>query len=178
MTTAVCTLFEGDFHYGVGAIANSLHARGYRGKIYAGYRGKLPRWVNVAHSEGLHEYSPAEGLTLRFVPISADVHLGNYKPHFMLNLWEECPEVDALYYFDPDILVKCRWSFFEEWIEAGIALCMDVNPCMPSNHPTRFRWKQFCQKHGLPVVRDLDTYFNSGFLGLSPQHFGFVPLSR
>jgi hypothetical protein len=32
---------------------------------------------------------------------------------------------DILSYFDPDITIKCRWSFFEEWVQNGLALVED-----------------------------------------------------
>jgi hypothetical protein len=176
MKSAVCTLFEGDYHYGVGALANSLYAGGFRGILYVGYRGALPPWVgNVSANCKPTEYTPAEGLTLRFISLNVRVHLANYKPDFMLKLFQEhCPDADALFYFDPDIIVKCRWIFFREWVNAGVALCTDINPSMPINHPIRFGWKQLCAKHGFTVKRELDTYFNSGFLGLRRNHADFL----
>jgi hypothetical protein len=201
MTSAVCTLFEGDYHFGVGALANSLYAHGFRGTIYAGYRGPLPPWVGGANAEtlkpeklkegsvpkdrgqkseptsdlrpptsGFTDFSPAEGLTLRFIPLTTKIHLTNYKPDFMLEIWEKhCPQAEAMFYFDPDITIKCRWTFFEEWIEAGVAVCADINPSMPNNHPIRYAWRKILTPHGLQFRNQFETYFNCGFVGVDAR---------
>jgi hypothetical protein len=176
MNSAICTLFEGHYHHGVGALANSLYAHGYRGTIYAGYRGELPPWVVGAKtSDGFTEFSPAEGLVLRFIPLTAKIHLTNFKPDFMLSLWQKhCPTAQSLFYFDPDITVIGRWSFFEEWVQAGVALCADVNPSMPANHPLRHAWKQFYLPHGIAFRREPELYFNGGFLGLKREQIEFL----
>jgi hypothetical protein len=176
MNSVVCTLFEGDYHHGVGVLANSLYANGFRGVIFAGYRGALPPWVlGAQETDGSTEFSPADGLSLRFIPLATKAHLTNFKPDFMLSLWEKlCPQAHSLFYFDPDITVFCRWSFFEEWVQAGAALCADVNPAMPANHPIRHAWKEFYQPHGITFRRQPDIYFNGGFLGLRREHIEFL----
>lgn len=168
MTSAVCTLFEGDYHYGLGALANSLYVHGFRGTIYAGYRGPLPPWIiGTKEFEGFTEFSPADRLTLRFIPISTQIHLTNYKPDFMLEVWEKHGQkVEALFYFDPYITIKCRWPFFEKWVEAGVVVCQDVNGSMADNHPIRHAWRKFLQQCGLEFRNCFDNYFNGGFVGL------------
>ena len=175
MTSAICTLFEGNYHFGLGALANSLYAHGYRGVIYAGYRGPLPPWaVNSKACEGVAEFHPADGLILRFIPLTTNVHLTNIKPDFMLSTWQEfCPNAESFFYFDPDITVMARWSFFEEWILAGVALCADINPSMPANHPIRNAWKRFYQQRGFTFRRDPEIYFNGGFFGLRREQLDF-----
>jgi len=176
MSSAVCTLFEGSYHYGVGALANSLYARGYRGTIYAGYRGPLPPWaVGLKTSDGFAEFCPVEGLVIRFIPLATKVHLTNFKPDFVLSLWQQhCPQAQSFFYFDPDIVLMCHWSFFEEWVRAGVALCADVNPSMPPNHPIRHAWKQFYLPHGFTFRREMDLYFNGGFFGLRREQIEYL----
>src|SRR5437588_1625940 len=179
MTSTVCTLIEGDYHYGVAALANSLFANGYRGEIFAGYKGELPAWASdaVASAAGTLDLRVAAGLNLRFLRIDAHGHLTNLKPYFMIEVWKRhSPEAQALFYFDPDIVVRCRWSFFEEWILAGVALCADVNWVMPAGHPIRFAWKKFFGTRGLLARRELEIYFNGGFIGVHRSNQEFLTL--
>ena len=93
----------------------------------------------------------------------------------MLSLWDAyCPEADSLFYFDPDILVECRWSFFEEWIRFGVAVCADINPLFPDDHPRRHAWREYFEPHGVRFIRQQSTAFNAGFVGLSRQHRDFL----
>lgn len=176
MSAAICTLFEGEFHRGLGALVNSLFANGYRGEIWIGYRGALPPWaVGAQAHNGSTKFSPADGITLHFIRLATEVHLTNFKPDFMLSLWEKhCPGASSLFYFDPDITLLCRWSFFEEWVRAGVALCADVNASMPANHPLRHAWREFYGRHGIPFRREPNLYFNGGFVGLRREHIEFL----
>ena len=123
MKVEACTLFEGDFHCGVAALANSLYFHGYRGTIWVGYRGDLPPWANLGAPEQGGRYTAASDLTLAFVPLTTPLHFTHYKPDWMLSVFRELsPGCEALAYFDPDIVVKCRWSFYEDWLSRGLAL--------------------------------------------------------
>jgi hypothetical protein len=167
--SAICTLFERDFHFGVGALVNSLYAHGYRGLVYAGYRGQPPPWARAASGPGAEDVSwSVDGLEIRFVPVRTRRHLTNFKPDFMRMIWDEqCPDARLLFYFDPDIVVQCRWSFFEEWAEKGVALCEEItNGNMPRNHPIRLAWLDLLDGAGMRCVRPVDRYYNGGFIGL------------
>ena len=164
MTHAVCTLFEGHYHLGVGALINSLHASGFTGRIICGYRGSEPSWADAAR--GLNG-----GIDVRFVPVATSVHLTNYKPQFLRECWAvHCVGADQLYYFDPDIVVKAPWSVIARWAADGIALCEDVNANLPSRHPYRLAWQDFLSGHDLPPQRAVDRYYNAGFIGLPLSH--------
>jgi hypothetical protein len=179
MNSAVCTLFGGDYHYGVGALANSLYAHGFRGTIFAGYDEPLPTWAkNMEKHDGYFQFNVTDGLSIRFIYLEPGVHFSNYKPDFMLEVWEKhCPQAEALFYFDPDITIKCRWSFFEEWVGYGIALVQDItNSDMPDNHPIRCAWKHHAATLGLVIQRPLSQYFNGGFVGITRSHMSALEL--
>lgn len=164
MTSAVCTLFEGHYHLGVGALINSLHASGFTGRIVCGHRGPEPAWAEAARRlEGRIE--------VRFVPVDAHVHFTHYKPQFMQECWEtHTANADRLYYFDPDIVVKAPWRVLDRWAADGVALCEDVNPYLPARHPYRLAWGDFLRDHDLPPARALDRYYNAGFIALPRVH--------
>lgn len=172
MNTAVCTLFEGDYHYGVGALVNSLYEHGFRGVVWAGYRGDLPFWAKPLKDEqGYQEFVVAQDCVIRFIKLSTTMFFTYYKPDFMLELWQSyCPDVEALFYFDPDIVNKCRWGFYEEWVSHGITLCEDGYPDMADNHPRRLGWKEFAQEYGYTSQKTLDRVYNGGFIGLKQSY--------
>lgn len=179
MQVSICTLFEGDYHYGVGVLANSLYQRGYRGTIWVGYRGNLPPWAAKAkQNESYQELMVADGLILRFVYITADTYFSFYKPEFMQILWRDyCPEAEAMFYFDPDIVNRSLWDFYERWVQRGVALCEDAWPYfLTSNHPIRLAWRDYIETKGYPCLRLLERYYNAGFVGIHKDHASILPL--
>src|SRR6266487_315420 len=106
MNAAVCTLFEREYHYGLGGLANSLFHHGYRGVIWAGYRGTLPPWAFPVRDAGaFQEYRLTDDFRIRFVTLATKLHLTNYKADFILEVFERHdPSLQALFYFDPDIV--------------------------------------------------------------------------
>lgn len=160
MSQVVCTLFEGHYHLGVGALINSLHASGFTGRVICGHRGEEPAWADAARAL-------AGGPSVEFVRVSPEIHFTHYKPQFLLTCWDRhCPEAEQLYYFDPDIVIKAPWSVIARWAADGVALCEDVNAYLPARHPYRLAWSDFMTAAGLPPRRALDRYYNAGFLGV------------
>lgn len=183
MHTSICTLFEGHYHHGVAALVNSLHEQGYRGAVYVGYKGNLPAWAAAAPENpslawpGARTLAAAADLQLHFLPLSTANHLSNYKPNFMLSLWDGLARgAEAMYYFDPDIVVSTPWSQFEEWVAAGIALCEDVNSPLGQFHPIRMKWRAYFGERGITLRFKEATYANSGFVGMSAQNRSFLTL--
>ncbi len=170
MKATVCTLFEGHYHYGVAALVNSLYARGFRGTVWAGYRGALPEWAG-----GGAVLEVGEGLTLRFVPLTTEAHFTNYKAAFALEILERLePQAGGVFYFDPDIVVSGRWSFFEEWIEYGVALCEDSTSPMSESHPIRGAWRKFAAARGLALHPRGSQYVNGGFIGVARSQIALL----
>lgn len=164
MSSVVCTLFEGHYHLGVGALINSLHASGFKGRMICGLRGPEPTWAEDARKL-------RDGIEVTFVQVGTDAHFSNYKPQFLKTCWEEkYPDAKQLYYFDPDIVIKAPWSVIDRWAADGIAVCEDVNGYLPARHPYRLSWNDFLEENNFPPVRPLDRYYNAGFIGMPREH--------
>jgi lipopolysaccharide biosynthesis glycosyltransferase len=124
------------------------------------------------------DFSPAEGLTVRFVPLDTPIHFANYKAALMRLVTDTfLTDGEALCYFDPDVVVKGRWSFYEEWLEYGIALVEDLlYPDLTGDHPLRMGWMKAVSGMGVTQKRRIDRYYNSGFLGVPYQYRDFLTL--
>jgi hypothetical protein len=179
---AVCTLFENNYHYGVAALVNSLYSNGYRGDVFAGYKGKLPFWLTTPDNSLQKQWTGAKtlqvtnDLRLHFLPVETIWHLNNYKPDFMLDLKAKFPElVNGLFYFDPDIIIKYEWTFFEKWISYGVALVHEiVSVSMPPTHPIRKEWEKEIKNNNRAVQRSMYSGINGGFCGIGKNDFQFL----
>lgn len=181
MKITLCTLFEGNYHFGVAALANSLIASGYEGDLWVGYRGPLPGWITQAPAydaaSGLFQVAPT--LRLRFVLLDTPLHFTYYKPTFIADLMAQDPELETVAYIDPDIVLKCDWASFAGWfLDGGIALAEDVNFRFPARHPKRLLWRQHFAPHGFVEKRALERYFNAGFIGVPRSSLPFLELWR
>lgn len=183
MVAAICTLFEGHYHYGVATLSNSLYKEGFRGIIYVGYRGDLPTWVLKGKKESIGKWKesivlvPIEGLKLIFLKLSTHYSLTNYKPDFMLELWEgPAKETDALFYFDPDIVLNDSWISFEQWVNCGVAVCEDINSPLQEFHPRRVGWRTYFKVFNIDLKFVNQIYVNGGFIGLLKNDISFLKL--
>ncbi len=177
--SVVCTVFEGIYHYGVGALANSLWASGYRGTLYVGYRGALPPWATPLQAEGQGSgtFSVAPGLDLFFALQETQEMLANIKPELIEQVWERYgTDIDRVYYVDCDIVIKAEWSHFEDWAGYGLALVEDMNSPLHRTHPLRRKWKAYYAGFGIDYEPRDDVYVNGGFVGMDRSHRPFAEL--
>jgi hypothetical protein len=168
----VCSLTFRDDHFGLGVLINSLVAGGFEDRIVVGYSGELPPWcaqfVEMAPRPGERTFSiKGTEVTLSFRYYDPRIFYGNVKPHLIRQvLTEDGGPLRGAIYFDPDIVVRCKWAVFERWLDLGVALVEDVNPYMPVDHPKRCEWVKRGLELGFQLERPTSQYFNSGFLGV------------
>jgi hypothetical protein len=181
MRAAVCTLFEKHYHHGVMGLVNSLARRGFRGTIYAGFRGALPPWAAAAKPAAASGWPAACELsidgdcTVALIPLHTDAHFTNFKPQFMLQVFGlASPPPDVLFYLDPDICVASDWPFFADWSSCGIALCEDVNSPLGEDHPRRVGWRRHFAEHGLHLRFRSPQYVNGGCVGVTRADLKFL----
>lgn len=182
MISVVCTLFENHFHFGLAALTNSLCRQGFKGSVYAGYRGALPKWCSSAKPDsslnwpGASIYHATEHVTINFLPVDTAFHFTNYKPAFMLQLLNGAAKhADAIMYFDPDIVINCNWSFFEDWASHGVALVHEiVTNDLPDTHPVRMQWKKIIESNNREITHKVDSYINGGFCGVTKENISFL----
>jgi len=161
----ITTLYEKHYDYGVAALVNSIVESGFEGAIVVGYKGELPFWIDqLERNEGCYKVS--DRISLLFIKVDSDMHLGYYKPYFLWECLSQFELCEKIYYFDPDIVLTGPWSFYSEWVESGISLCIDVSfPFIHHRHPWRAKWAEL---GGVPLSQTgfNDFYANSGYLGI------------
>jgi hypothetical protein len=172
------TLFEsGPYELGAAALINSLIVSGFTGRIWCGVRGNKPKWWSPQLVAALQSRS----IELRYLPLTTPYHLANYKPHFLLEVARLEEQGRVITYFDPDLVIKCRWSFLEQWCMEGIAAVGDTNWQMPASSPLRAELQRLRTLLKVAVrtterPAPLDIYCNSGFVGLHTDHLDFLHL--
>lgn len=171
--SAACAVGDGDFHYGVAALANSLVRSGFEGTLWVGHRGPEPPWAGSARDDrpGVRRMDAAPGVSVAFFRVEGDGLLAAHKPRALLRVLDElAPDVRRLFFFDADIVVKGAWDVFEDWAADGVALCLDIcDTYMLPGHPKRRAWARMLERRGFPV-REVTGHFNSGFLGIGRAH--------
>lgn len=169
----IVTLYEGNYHFGVASLINSLVSSKYNGLIRVGYKGELPRWINqLKKVDDIYEAN--NDIIISFVPLNPDMHFGYYKPYFLKDSLQEYPTAENIYYFDPDIVVHAPWPFFTSWVNVGICLCLDnCFPYLHRNHPWRKEWKILGGENS-DAISNIDYYVNSGFIGLTRSNISLL----
>ncbi len=171
------TLAERDYFLGLAALLNSVVKHGtYVDKAIVGYRGDLPEWIPELHpTKNGRSFRTKSGLEVELVELSGTLHMVHEKPKWFLHLTEVlAPGADEYFFFDSDIVVNARMSFFGEWVKQGIALCGDVNFTFHRHHPIRKSWASFARAAGHAITYELDDYYNSGFLGWTQETKQFI----
>ncbi|TDQ09986.1 hypothetical protein [Pedobacter metabolipauper] len=171
------TLAENDYFLGVAALINSMVKHGtYGDKMIVGYRGDLPKWLpSLSPSRNGQSFMLSNNFEVEFVPVIGSLHMVHEKPKWFRYLTEVLePGSDEYFFFDSDILIINRMSFFGEWVKQGVALCEDVNYDMGLTHPIRKQWVELCQQNEKNVTNQLSRYINSGFLGWTKETSDFV----
>lgn len=177
VSSIICTLFEKNYHFGLGALVNSLYENGYRGEVYAGYKGDLPPWANglAVDANGNASFPVADGLSIYFAYQHTDEMLANIKPKLIEQCWERGGDnMEAVFYIDCDIVVKAKWHRFEEWAQYGVALCEDMNSPVAKTHMLRKQWAAYYASFGITYTPKDDIYVNGGFVGINKKHQGFA----
>ena len=171
----ICMLYEKDYHLGVAALINSIVNGGYRGLFWIGYRGQLPPWTRQLQQREDRLYQVGEAL-LGFELIDGPGHFTQFKPEFMNSIIDRRIAKKNLWYFDPDITVRCNWEFFERWIEFGVCLCQEIIiGTMASDHPIRCEWIKLAGNEGWgEIAHEQERYYNGGFVGLNIEHRMFL----
>jgi hypothetical protein len=174
--SVVCTVAEGSYFNGVAALTNSLVHAGFEGTVVVGYRGRKPTWLAQLDKDHASDmYAVAGRVQLKLVEIPGTWHLNNCKPRFIKEiLLEQFPDVDIVFYFDSDIVIKHSWDTFVGWAREGVVLVLDIaDTYMSPHHVYRRAWQSLAAKQGLKC-RDFTGYVNGGCVGINRAYTEFA----
>lgn len=172
------SLAEDGYFLGLSALINSVVKNGtYVDKIVIGYRGNLPSWLpSLRETKNGKTCNLQSGLVMDFVFLESNLHMVHEKPKWFKYLTDVLePEATEFYFFDSDIVILNRMSFFGDWLNEGVAVCEDVNNEMSYNHPIRKQWIKLAEEAGLIIVnKQINHYYNSGFLAWRRENSAFI----
>ncbi len=171
------SLAEKNYFYGLSALINSMIKNGtYFDKFVVGYRGQLPSWLpRLTESKNGRSFKTTKEFEVEFVEITGDFNMVHEKPNWLYHLSTILePSADEYCFFDSDLIILNRMSFFGEWIQKGVALCEDVNNYMADNHPIRLEWKRMASERGMEIKNKTNRYYNSGFIGWNKTNAAFI----
>lgn len=174
MTSAACTICNGPYWWGAGALANSLYKTGYKGEFWVGYTGELPDWLKASNlKENRYHFAPDFIIVLH--KLSAEVHLAHQKPDLMLTILDARPDLGGVMFFDADMVTLASFSFFESWIDGSVGVVLDHggSPYLHQSHPWRKEWSRLIEELGW-VVRPSSQYFQSAFCGVPRKYKVFL----
>ena len=164
---SVClTLYEGDYDWGVGVLANSLFKCGFRGTLFVGYRGGLPRWL-PRDFHAIRRWDIRDGFQVSFFELPETIGIHQLKPFAMIRVLDElAPDTDKLFLFDADIIALANWAYFEALADKAAVIVLDHwFPRVSMAHPWREAWRKLCHDAGFPI-RDFEDCHISAFLGV------------
>ena len=171
------TLAERDYFLGLAALLNSMaHYGTYVDKVLVGYRGELPEWLPPlkTSTHGVTFTAP-DGLLVELVELSGSKHMVHEKPKWFAHVTDVlAPDATEYFFFDSDIVINNRMSFYGEWVQEGVGVCGDVNFDFDPNHPIRQKWARLAEAAGAPVRNTIYGFYNSGFLAWRREHKQFI----
>jgi hypothetical protein len=176
VASVVMTLFESGSHEeGVAALLNSLCEAGFRGNVWLGVSGPVPSWLTPASVESW----VGTQFVVCVAPVTADGAQLLRKPQLMSFVAKREPKATSYIYFDPDVVVKCRWSFVERWCARGVAAVADKEWCLAASSPVRSQWSEWRESLGIGDAFDepsgpVNVYCNAGFVGVSADCVPFI----
>jgi hypothetical protein len=169
----VC-LYDGDYHFGVAALANSLVRSNFKGFINTAYRGSLPPWVEQLKHIDSNTFYLVPDIIIHFEQIKTEMHLAYYKAYFIRQTFKDFPSTNKIFYFDVDIVISAPWSFFSNWLDDDVCLCLDNSyEYVHHNHPWRKEWKRLAKVES-SFRNPVTAYVNSGFIGIKRKSIALL----
>ncbi|MEO6229335.1 MAG: hypothetical protein ABJB11_03965 [Ferruginibacter sp.] len=171
------SLADNTFFYGLSALINSMIKYGtYFDKFVVGYKGALPTWLPaLSETKNGRSFKTSKGFEVEFVEITGDLNMVHEKPNWLYHLNTNLePSAEEYCFFDSDLIILNRMTFFGEWIQKGVALCEDINGDMPDNYPIRLEWKKIALERGMEIKNKTEKYYNSGFVGWNKANADFI----